>query len=309
VRHPPRLSSRSPSALRVEHLQPILGDGPRHALTVDVEDWYQSCVDYDAPITERVVRNVDRMLSVFADCDTVGTFFVQGLVAERYPGVVKAIAGAGHEVQVHGHTHRPLHAMSPEELRDDLTRAKDAIEAALGAETTMFRAPDFSIGLSNLWAIEVLADLGFTVDSSIFPTRTAHYGIADWCVGPHHLILEDGRRILEVPVTVWEIGRIRLPIGGGGYFRLLPRPVLERGFRAASAAGRPGVAYLHPYEFAFDELKGYPDVSRRVRLHQGLGRRRAVERMRGLLGTLAFGRLSDVLRSFGLATLAAAVAC
>jgi polysaccharide deacetylase family protein (PEP-CTERM system associated) len=295
--------------VRVEPLQSIPGDGPRHALTIDVEDWYQSCVDYDAPVTERVVRNVDRMLSVFADCGVLGTFFVQGLVAERYPGVVGAIAGAGHEVQVHGHTHRPLHAMSRDELREDLVRAKDVIEAALGAETTMFRAPDFSIGPSNLWAIELLVELGFTVDSSIFPARTAHYGIADWCVGPHHLVLGDGRRILEVPVTVWEVGGMRLPTGGGGYFRLLPRAVLERGFRAATAAGRPGVAYFHPYEFAPDELKGYPEVARRVRLHQGLGRRRAVERMRGLFGTLAFGRLSDVLRSFGLATLAAAVAC
>jgi polysaccharide deacetylase family protein (PEP-CTERM system associated) len=309
VRDATRSDSRSDSTVRVEPAQTTLHDGPRHALTVDVEDWYQSCVDYDAPITERVVRNVDRMLTVFADCETLGTFFVQGLVAERFPGVVTAIAEAGHEVQVHGHTHRPLHAMGRDELREEVERAKLAVESALGAETTMFRAPDFSIGSGNLWAIEVLADLGFTVDSSIFPTRTAHYGIANWHLGPHYLVLEDGRRLLEVPVTVWELGRVRVPIGGGGYFRLLPRPILERGFRAAAAAGRPGVAYCHPYEFAPDELRSFGDVSRRMRLHQSLGRRRAVERMRALLGTLPFGSLGDVIRGLGLAALTAAAAC
>jgi polysaccharide deacetylase family protein (PEP-CTERM system associated) len=289
------------ASVRVEPATLTLRGAPAHALTVDVEDWYQSCIDFDAPITERVVRNVDTMLSVFADCGTLGTFFVQGLVAEHYPEVVTAIAGAGHEVQVHGHTHRPLHAMDREELHREIERAKYAVESALGEATTMFRAPDFSIGAENLWALEVVADLGFTVDSSIFPMRSVHYGIANWPLAPHHVVLGDGRRLVEAPVTVYRLGPLRLPIGGGGYFRLLPRGVLERGFRGVAAAGRPGVAYCHPYEFASDEIREFPDVSRRVRLTQGLGRARAVERMRALLGSLEFGRLSDALLAWGLA--------
>ena len=88
------------------------GSTPRHAFTVDVEDWYQSCIDYDAPITERVVRNVDRMLVLLDDCGVKGTFFVQGRVAETFPGLVRSLSDLGHEVQSHGHTHRPLFAMS-----------------------------------------------------------------------------------------------------------------------------------------------------------------------------------------------------
>jgi len=153
------------------------GEHPRHAFTVDVEDWYQSCVDYDAPITERVVRNVERILEILDEYSVKGTFFVQGRVAETFPALVSSLVAEGHEVQAHGYSHRPLFAMSRAELREELERAKQTVEDAGGTTVTAFRAQDFSILERNLWALETLAQVGYKIDSSIFPMRSRHYGI------------------------------------------------------------------------------------------------------------------------------------
>ena len=273
---------------------------PRNAFTVDVEDWYQSCLDYDAPITDRVVRNVDRILLVLDDCGIKGTFFIQGKVAEAFPSLVSSLVAEGHEVQSHGYSHKPLYSMNRVALRSELERAKKTVEDAAGTPVTAFRAQDFSILSGNLWAIESLAEVGFEVDSSIFPMRSRHYGIAKWRLEPHYLVGGGGARVLEVPVAIWSTGRFKLPVAGGGYFRLLPRRVIERGLHAIAAANRPAIVYCHPYEFNPTELREYPDVSRRLRASQALGRGTFSERVRALLPQFAFGRLSDVLSAWGL---------
>lgn len=271
---------------------------PHHAFTVDVEDWYQSCLDYDAPITDRVVRNVDRVLAVLDDYDVKGTFFVQGRVAETFPSLVSSFVAAGHEVQSHGYSHRPLFGMNRTELRNELERAKKTVEDAAGTPVTAFRAQDFSVLARNLWALETLAEVGFNIDSSIFPMRARGYGIAGWPLEPHYVVL-DGHRMLEVPVAVWAVGRLRLPVAGGGYFRALPRWVLERGLRSIVEGGRPTVIYCHPYEFNDGELAEYRHVSRRLRFTQGLGRRSFANRVRALLSELSFGTFTDVLAAWG----------
>ena len=152
---------------------------PVGALTVDVEDWYQSCIDFDETISDRVVRNTSLLLESLQDSGAKATFFVQGLVAEAFPSLVRELVEAGHEVQSHAHTHRPLDRMSAAELREELVRGRAAVEDAAGVPVTAFRAPDFTIGEENLAALEVLAEVGFRVDSSIFPVRMRRYGIAD----------------------------------------------------------------------------------------------------------------------------------
>jgi len=272
---------------------------PRHAFTVDVEDWYQSCLDYDAPITERVVRNLDRTLAVLDEARIKGSFFVQGRVAETFPNAVMTLVAEGHEVQSHGYSHRPLFAMNRDELREELTRAKETVEDAAGTAVTAFRAQDFSVVASNLWALETLAEIGFKIDSSVFPMRSRHYGVRGWDLGPHYVALSDGVRILEVPVAIWSLGRFRFPVAGGGYFRLLPTALVARGLQSIAASGRPGIIYCHPYEFNESELDEYPDVPRRLRLSQGVGRGRFTERVRTLLRMFRFGPLTNVLSAWG----------
>lgn len=289
--------------MRIENaplVPPSNGSLPHNAFTVDVEDWYQSCLDYDAPITERVLHNVERILAVLDDCGVKGSFFVQGRVAETFPRLVGTLVEEGHEVQSHGYSHRPLFAMTRTELRDELERAKGTVEDASGTAVTAFRAQDFSILAENLWAVELLADVGFEVDSSIFPMRSRHYGIPGWRLEPHHIVLSDDRRVLEVPVAICSFGRLRFPVAGGGYFRVLPGRLIEAGFRSIGADGRPAVLYCHPYEFNDTELGEYGHVSRKLRLSQGIGRGSFVKRVRGLLGSSHFGRFSDVLAAWGL---------
>ena len=142
--------------------------------------------------------------------------------------------------------------------------------------------------------------VGFTIDSSIFPIRTRRYGIRGWDVAPHVIALRDGRRLLEVPVAILGSGRWRLPVAGGGYFRVLPAALLERSLAAIAAAGRPAIVYCHPYEFNPTELDDYRGrVPSRLLRAQGLGRRRFVTRMRRLLRAHAFGRFDDVLAARG----------
>jgi polysaccharide deacetylase family protein (PEP-CTERM system associated) len=268
---------------------------PVAAFTVDVEDWYQSCIDYDAPITERVERNLERIVMLLDECGIKGTFFVQGRVAETFPRLLQALVAEGHEIQSHGYSHRPLFGMNRTELRDELERARKTVEDAAGTEVTAFRAQDFSI----LWALDVLADVGFEVDSSIFPMRSKRYGIGGWPLGPHRLPTAQGT-ILEVPVAVWARGRWRFPVAGGGYFRLLPTALVRRGVASIAASGRPPIVYCHPYEFNESELDDYRGlVPSRVRLSQGLGRTTYVSRMRELLGSIAFGRFDEVLTAWG----------
>jgi polysaccharide deacetylase family protein (PEP-CTERM system associated) len=273
---------------------------PRNAFTVDVEDWYQSCLDYDAPITERVVRNVDRVLALLDDCGVKGSFFVQGRVAETFPRLVSSLVAEGHEVQSHGYSHRPLFDMDESELRDELERAKKTVEDAAGTPVTAFRAQDFSILATNLWALETLADVGFEIDSSIFPMRSRHYGIPNWPLEPHYIVTHGGFRILEVPVAIWSGGRVRFPVAGGGYFRVVPPRLIEAGFRSIASSGRPAIVYCHPYEFNDSELHEYRDVSRRLRLSQGIGRRSFTNRVRRLLTAFSFGPFTDVLTTWGL---------
>jgi polysaccharide deacetylase family protein (PEP-CTERM system associated) len=270
------------------------------AFTVDVEDWYQSCVDFDAPISERVVRNIDRVLETLEEFGVKATFFVQGRVAETFPGLLRAMVAEGHEIQSHGYSHRPLFAMSHDALRRELKRSRETVEDACGCQVTAFRAPDFSIGQPNLWALDVLAETGFEVDSSIFPIKTWRYGVSDWYLGPQQLVLASGASLLEVPVAVWQAGPVRVPVAGGGYFRLLPRPIVERGLRSIMASGRPVIVYCHPYEFSAGELDDYRRAVRlRTRLVHGLGRGQLVRRLRALLERLPFGRLDEVLTAWG----------
>jgi polysaccharide deacetylase family protein (PEP-CTERM system associated) len=285
----------------LEVRRPSAADAPVCAFTVDVEDWYQSSIDFDAPITHRVVDNVHRVLDLLDQRNTKATFFVQGLVAEAFPGLLQFLLKEGHEIQSHGYSHRPLYKMDPPTLRCELERARKSVEDASGTRVTAFRAPDFSIVSSNLWALESLAENGFTVDSSIFPLRIRRYGIAHWPSSPHLIRLASGAKMLEIPVATWELLGKRLPVSGGGYFRLLPVRLLTAALKRMIATEGPPVIYCHPYEFNAHELDEYRHrVSGIYRLYQGTGRAAFLDRVNTLLGQLRFGRFDHVMAAWGL---------
>jgi polysaccharide deacetylase family protein (PEP-CTERM system associated) len=303
VRGASAVSDGGIDTLRLENgrIRPVRTTGvvPRCSLTVDVEDWYQSSVDYDAPITTRVVRNMATLRELLHDCGVKATFFVQGRVAETFPRLLQDLLAEGHEIQSHGYSHRPLFQMDRKALRAELELGRKTVEDACGVKVTAFRAPDFSIVRDNLWALEVLAETGFEVDSSIFPMAMKRYGIGEWQTSPSRIQLANGAMILEAPVAVWSLGRFRAPVAGGGYFRLLPHQVLEGSIRSILASGRPAIIYCHPYEFNPRELDDYRgQISPLFRMYQGLGRGAFAPRVRHLLTALPFGRMDDVLKAW-----------
>ena len=252
-------------------------------ISVDVEDWKQSTWDRRLPISERSARNTDTVLEVLERAGVHATMFVLGKFAEAYPGAVRNIHAAGHEIACHGFGHEEIFHQSPEAFREDVRRAKGTLEDISGVRVVGYRAPDFSIVRGTLWALEELAALGFEYDSSIFPIRHARYGIEDWPLFPTEVKLESGQSIIELPIATLDLFGRRLPVGGGGYHRLLPGAVARL---AAAAVMRDNdfMFYCHPYEFDPQELwdTSLP-IPLKVRLHQGLGRGRFEARLRAFI--------------------------
>ena len=259
---------------------------PTIAFTVDVEDWPQSAWNRSLPIGDYCADNTRRLLELISTVPSArGTFFVLGKFADRHPQVVRAIRDAGHEIGSHGYGHVEVFHLSAEEFREDLQRSVDALGAAAGVRPVGYRAPDFSIVGESLWALGVLAENGFVYDSSVFPISKARYGIADWPRYPTRVRLESGVTITEFPLATVEMLGRRLPVGGGGYARLLPGVVLTRALRAAGRQLHSlPVFYCHPYELDPDEFKRLEmEIPFRVRLHQGMGRKRTAAKLQRLL--------------------------
>jgi len=267
-----------------------------HAISVDVEDWFQSTIDPASPLSDRFEHSTMKVLEAFAAHHIRGTFFVLGLAAEKAPHVIRRIADAGHEVQSHGYGHRLNYDLPPDEFREDVVRAKKLIEDLVGREVYAYRAPCFTIDHRNLWALDVLAETGHRYDSSIFPLKTSRYGIDDYPPEPRIVQTPAGHRLVEAPVACFDWLGKRRPVGGGGYFRLWPYWVIRKAWRQLEARGRPGIVYFHPYEYDPVEMGAYRvDVPLKQRLHQGIGRRGFPRKIDRLLRDFRFGAMDEVL--------------
>jgi len=268
-----------------------------HAISVDVEDWYQSTIDPKSPLSDRFEHSTMKVLEAFAARGVRGTFFVLGLAAEKAPHVVKQIADAGHEIQSHGYGHVSNFELDCEALREDLSHAKKLLEDLVGREIYGYRAPCFTVDERNLWALDVLVETGHRYDSSVFPVKTGRYGIDGYPPEPRVVATPGGNRIVEAPVACFDwLGR-RRPVGGGGYFRVWPYCVIRKAWRQLERIGRPGVVYFHPYEYDPVEMRVYGvRVPLRRRLHQGLGRKGFPRKIDRLLHDFPFGPMSEVFR-------------
>ena len=285
---------------RNEHAQPAQSPSARspllNAITVDVEDWGQSVVNPDCPLTDLFRANTDKILEAFARHDVRGTFFVLGLAAEKAPDVVRAIAAAGHEVQSHGYGHRWVHTQTPAAFRADVDRSKKLLEDMIGRSVTGYRAPAFTIIRESLWALDILAETGFQYDSSIFPLRARWYGITGAPWYPHRLRTPSGAMVTEIPVASYRVLGRRIPAGGGGYLRLAPSMLFSAAIRQINRAGHNATIYMHPHEFGAPDFDQYASpVSWRTKLHQGIGRRGFPAKIEYLLKTFRFGTICDAV--------------
>jgi polysaccharide deacetylase family protein (PEP-CTERM system associated) len=271
----------------------------QNALTIDVEDYYHvSSFERWIPreawdgLESRVERSTWKILHILDRAGVRASFFVLGWVAKNCPSLVRAIHRAGHEIACHSFWHRLVYEQTPQQFREDLRRGRGILESMTGQRVLAYRAPSFSITKRSLWALDVLIEEGFRIDSSIFPTYHPRYGLPGTPLSPHRIQRPTGS-LWECPPPVCRVLGYPLPVGGGGYLRLFPYSWTRHWLRKVNAAGRPNVVYLHPWEldpeqprFAFGRLRTFRHY---------VNLRRTEERLSSLLQDFRFGTLSEML--------------
>ncbi len=271
-----------------------------NAMSVDVEDYFQvSAFDHVVPRASwegresRVCANTERLLALFEEAGVRSTFFVLGWVADRFPGLVRRIAGGGHEIASHGYGHRLIYEQTPAEFREDVRRSKAALESTTGTRVRGYRAPSYSVVDRSLWALDVLIEEGLEYDASIFPIYHDRYGIPD---APRHahVMTRSGGSIVEAPGSTVRIGRMNLPIAGGGYFRMLPYALTRWGIsRLNDVESRPAIFYLHPWEIDPGQPRIKAGSVSTIRHYRNLHKTEG--RLRALLRDFRFSTIGDVV--------------
>ena len=277
-----------------------------NAFTVDVEDYFHVAALSSAISREswasreyRVEANTERLLGVLAERNVHGTFFVLGWVAERSAGLVRRIAAAGHEVACHGYGHKLVYRQARVEFREETVRAKACLEDLIGESVLGYRAASFSVTRASLWALDVLIDLGFRYDSSIFPIHHDIYGLPGAAPEPNVLRAPSGRTLIEFPMSAAKFYGVPIPVSGGGYFRILPYWLTRAGLKQINErGGRPFTFYVHPWEL--DPKQPRISVGWFSRFRHYTNLTRCESRLRRVLSEFNFTSMREALRLNGL---------
>ena len=153
----------------------------RNVMSIDVEDVdamnFESMAKCRSQTPESRVRaNMNVLFDVLAQHHAKATMFFLGTVAERFPDLVRRAQAEGHEIASHGYGHEMVSRQTAEEFRADVARSVDILRQITGQSVLGYRAPSWSISKETPWAYEILADLGFHYDASVFPFTTYLYG-------------------------------------------------------------------------------------------------------------------------------------
>jgi polysaccharide deacetylase family protein (PEP-CTERM system associated) len=274
-------------------------------MTVDVEDYFHVAAFADVIQSHnwdnypcRVERNTDILLQLFDTKNIKATFFVLGWVAERYPEIVRKIVAQGHELASHGYSHQLVYSQTPEVFREETYKSKQILEEQGQQAVVGYRAASYSITAKSLWALDILADLGFTWDSSIFPIKHDRYGMPGSPERPYKIITSSGA-ITEFPLTTAKVAGLSIPAAGGGYFRQYPYFLSKFLFNRASLnQTRPQIFYLHPWEIDSDQprVEGATLFSR-FRHYTNL--KRCLPRLERMIDDFPFTTVSDSIMAVG----------
>jgi polysaccharide deacetylase family protein (PEP-CTERM system associated) len=268
-----------------------------NALSIDVEDYFHveafagqvSPADWNS-FEPRVQDNVRRLIEILARYESKATFFVLGWVAQLCPRLVQEIADCGHEIGCHGYAHQHLRNQTPEQFRQDVRMARECLMQQAQNPIDCYRAPSFSIVNSTLWALDILAEEGFKIDSSIFPVRHDLYGIPNANRFPHWK-----NRIFEFPPTTIRLANNNFGVAGGGYLRLLPYGFTRWAVRQVNEIeGQPVMVYFHPWELDPGQPRIAAPLRSRLRHYTNLGRMQ--KKVECLLQDFRFSTVSDVCK-------------
>jgi polysaccharide deacetylase family protein (PEP-CTERM system associated) len=251
--------------------------GMKNAITFDLEDYMHVTAFADllkaeewSSCVSRLEHNTDKLLSILDSGACVATFFILGWVSEKFPQVVRRIAEQGHEVACHSLRHRLVYEMTPQEFREDTLDAKALLEDVSGRRVRGYRAPSFSITKNSWWAFEILSELGFTYDSSIFPVRHPNYGLIEASRFPFAVRTASGT-VVEFPLPTLEVGGMRAPFAGGAYLRIMPYLYTRWGINYVNNwEARPVCIYLHPWELDVHQPRIKGSLTARLRHYMGL---------------------------------------
>lgn len=275
-----------------------------HAMTVDVEDYFHVAA-FNKVINPdewenwpcRVEANTNKLLQLFADSNIKITFFILGWVAERYPELVKAIHAQGHEIASHGYSHQLIYKQDQNVFREETAKSKRILEDLAQVQITGYRAASYSITRKSLWALDTLAELGFTWDSSIFPTRHDNYGIPGSPEEPYKIVTTSGKILTEFPLTTAKVFGQSVPAAGGGYFRQYPYALSRWLFeRASNNQTKPQIFYLHPWEIDPDQPR-VPNASWFSNFRHYTNLSRCLPRLERMIDDFQFGTISQSLGS------------
>jgi polysaccharide deacetylase family protein (PEP-CTERM system associated) len=272
-----------------------------NALSVDVEEYYHALIFQESTrhvargsFASRVQSSVERILTLLEAAGARGTFFTLGEVAAEQPKLVRAIAEAGHEIACHGYRHVPVSDQPADVFRADVYRAKHLLEEVSGRPVLGYRAPNFSIGRKQAWAYDILLETGFRYDSSTYPILHDRYGEPNAPRFPYEIRRHGSVGLMEFPIGTVRCGGINLPIGGGGYFRLLPMTLVRLGIQRVNARERqPVMFYFHPWELDPDQPRVPMSWRNRTRHYVGLRRQQA--KLIGLLRHFRFTTAKTLL--------------
>jgi len=272
---------------------------PAYILSVDVEDWFHILDLPDGPtrdswssLPSRVERNLHRVLDVLDERGATATMFFLGWIAERFPHLVREAQVRGHEIGSHGHGHRLVYRMTPEEFVTDARRARALLQDISGDAVAGYRAPGFSVTLATPWVFEGLLEVGHSYDCSIFPAPRGHGGCPKAERAPHLVPGERGA-LLELPASVATVLGRRVCFFGGGYLRLFPASVIRMMARRVHAEGLPVIFYLHPRDIDPDQPRLPMPAVRSFKCYAGLGTAHA--KLQSLLRTFSVISVSEYL--------------
>lgn len=263
------------------------------AMTVDVEEWFTGVGDPRSEVDRypsRIDIGMNRLLEILGETNTRATFFFLGYLVKSRPDLVRRVAAAGHRIGSHGMYHAPLWDLTPESFLREMRECRDDLGDLLGEPPLSFRAPLFSVTRQTLWAWDILEELGFRLDSSVFPIVNPRYGMPDAPRLP--FLAGQGRELLVIPLSTFRLGPMNLPFSGGFYLRFFPSWLVSACFTGLAVDDTPGVCYIHPWELDPDQPRLSLGRSHAFRHHTGLGR--ITGKLRQVLETYHFTTLEDL---------------
>lgn len=270
-------------------------------LTVDLEEWFVaealasrlSRDEWDS-LPSTVEKTTRLLLSLFAQKNVRGTFFILGWCAERYPQLMQEVVDQGHEIACHSYWHRRVDSLDADTFREDTKLAVDALMKSVAIKPKGYRAPSWSMNDSTPWAFKILAELGFEYDSSIFPIKHDIYGMPH---GPRQIFrmqFDGGEVMHEVPASTIRVFGKNLPIGGGGFLRHSPYWYTKRQIKKLNASGQPVVVYIHPWEVDHDPPR-ISDLSAMQKFRSYGSTEHVIAKLARLLDDFEFTTMQDYL--------------